>query len=92
MASTIHTLVFEALPPADAPAPSVADIRSELMAHPGMWAVVYRADRMARAEKFAEAVNGGAKYGAGVRAEVRKLGAECRVFAGYMVPGWRATS
>jgi hypothetical protein len=77
------TLTFGTLPATDQPAPTTADIRSELIAHPGMWAVVYRADRMARAETFRDAVNAGTKYGEGFRAEVRKLGAECRVFATY---------
>lgn len=81
---TTDALTFSArLPVTDEPALTVADIRSALTAHPGLWSVVYRADRLARAETFRDAVNDGSKYGAGFVAHVRKLGAECRVFASY---------
>jgi hypothetical protein len=78
-----NALTFGPLPATDQPAPTTADIRSELTAHPGQWAVVYRADRMARAETFRDAVNDGRKFGPNMRAQVRKLGAECRVFVSY---------
>lgn len=79
----MSALSFGTLPTTDEAAPTTAEIRAELHAHSGMWAVVYRADRMARAQTYADAVNNGTKFGPGVRAVVRKLGAECRVFASF---------
>jgi hypothetical protein len=83
MTSTIHTLVFEPIPTTDQPAPTMADIRTELAAHPGQWAVVYRADRLERAQTFADRVNSGAVFGPGFVAEARSLGsrADARTYA-----------
>jgi hypothetical protein len=74
-------LTFEVPPATDIPAPSTSDIRTALTARPGDWAVVYRADRLARAQAFADAVNAGSKFGPDMRAVVRKVGPECRVYA-----------
>jgi hypothetical protein len=73
---------FHAAPPAtDVPAPTAAEIRAALMAHPGQWAIVYRADRLVRAESHAAKISTG-----GVTAVVRKIGAECAVWASYSTP------
>jgi hypothetical protein len=85
-------LTFENPPATDIPAPTTADIRSALASHPGMWAVVYRADRLQRAEALAARITDGAAYGAGHEAIVRKVGAECRVYARYVSEDVRGCS
>jgi hypothetical protein len=76
-------LHFSPLPATDLPAPTPAEIGAELKANGGAWAVVYRADRLARAETFAARVNDGKTYGKGYDAVVRKVGAECQVWATF---------
>ena len=89
MTSTVQTLVFEPLPLTHSPAPTHEEIRAALIARPGEWAVVHRADRLERAQQHAERINSGAVYGPGFRAEARSLGsrADARVYAQY-VPEW----
>jgi hypothetical protein len=85
MAATIGTLVFEPLPAPDAPAPTTADVRAALIARPDEWAVVHRADRLDRAQTFADRVNSGAVFGPGFEAVARSLGsrADARTYARY---------
>ena len=75
------SLQFEAPPEADIAAPTTTEIAEALAAHTGEWAVVYRADRLARAERHAESIRSGLLFGPGHEAAVRKVGAECRVYA-----------
>lgn len=85
-------LTFGPLPTTDEAAPTVAEMRALLVAHQGAWAVVLRADRLARAETFRDAVNSGAKFGAGFTAAIRKEGPVFRVFASYAPgAGWSVT-
>jgi hypothetical protein len=79
----MSALTFQSLPATDEPSPTVAEIRSALTAHPGQWAVVLRADRLARAETYRDAVDNGVKFGPGFRAAIRKEGPVFRVFASY---------
>lgn len=74
-------LTFSTLPATDEAAPTTAETRAALVANPGAWAVVLRADRAARAETYRDAVNDGTKFGPGFRAEIRKEGPVFRVFA-----------
>lgn len=85
MAATIGTLVFEKLPAIDVPAPTHEQIRSALVARPGSWAVVARADRLDRAQSIADRINAGSTYGRGFEAAARSLGsrADARVYARY---------
>lgn len=78
-------LTFEEPPERDAPAPTHTQIAQALTRRPGRWAVVYRADRLARAERTVESINSGLLYGDGFEALARKVGAECRVYARKVV-------
>ena len=94
MTATIGTLVFEPLPAPNAPAPTVAEIRSALIARPGEWAVVHRADRLARAEDHAARIISGAVFGPGFEAAARSIGsrADARVYARYVPTAGRSVT
>lgn len=86
MTSTIGTLVFEPLPLQHGYAPTKDDIRAALQTRPGEWAVVYRADRLARCEDHAARIIDGTVFGPGYEAEARSIGtrADARVYARYV--------
>lgn len=77
------TFTFSTLPTGDQPSPTIAETRAALAGNPGLWTVVLRADRMARAETYAASVNDGSKFGPNFRAEIRKEGPVFRVFASH---------
>lgn len=81
--ATVQTIVFEAPPTPDAPAPTREDIRAALVARPGEWAIVFRADRLARCEDHAARIVSGDTYGPGFEAVARSSGsrADARVYA-----------
>jgi hypothetical protein len=84
--SSIGTLVFDTPPVQNALAPTTADIVAALTSRPGEWAVVYRADRLARCEAHAARVIAGDVFGPGFDAVARSLGtrADARTYARYI--------
>lgn len=75
------SIQFDTPPATDQPAPTTAEIAQQLAENPGSWAIVARADRLARAEAMAARITSGTEYGQGHDALVRKVGGEVRVYA-----------
>ncbi len=79
-------LTFENPPSNESLVMTRAEVGDELRAHPRMWAVVSRPDRVARAESTAERISDGREYGPGFEATVRAAGdrSDVRVYARYV--------